>query len=194
MKRKASAGNNMEIILASGSSRRKEILSDLGYTFTVQPANGEEVLELENGIDQAIELIAYRKAKEVQKLYPNACVIGADTVVCFQNEILGKPKTKEEAVDTLVDLSGQAHEVKTGVCICLPHEDLSFTETTHVQFRELSAQDIMEYVNKGTCLDKAGSYGIQECDFVEKIDGSYSNVVGLPKGKVNDILRIVLKS
>ncbi len=88
MKRKASAGNDMEIILASGSSRRKEILSDLGYTFTVQPANGEEVLELENGIDQAIELIAYRKAKEVQKLYPNACVIGADTVVCFENENL----------------------------------------------------------------------------------------------------------
>lgn len=178
----------MNIILASQSPRRKEILKSLGYEFKTIPARGEELLELEEGIEQAIEQLALNKAKEVQEQYPNDCIIGADTVVVFKNEILGKPKTMGEAIDTLVDLSGEIHKVITGVCICLPHEELTFSETTMVHFKELASEDILAYVNKGTCMDKAGSYGIQECDFVSEIEGSYSNVVGLPKEKVQAIL------
>lgn len=178
----------MNIILASQSPRRKEIVKSLGYEFKIIPASGEEFLELEEGIEQAIEKLALKKAKEIQALYPNDCIIGADTVVVFKNEILGKPQTVGEAIDTLVDLSGEIHKVITGVCICLPHEDLTFSETTMVHFKVLTSEAILEYVNKGTCMDKAGSYGIQECDFVSEIEGSYSNVVGLPKEKVKTIL------
>lgn len=178
----------MKIILASQSPRRKKILEDLGYSFFVEPAKKEEIIDLSLDINQSIELLAYNKAKEVQGKYKEDCIIAADTVVVYDGEILGKPSTKEEAVDYLVDLSGSQHEVKTGVCVLFPNAEITFTETTEVFFRNLKDEEILNYVNKGTCMDKAGAYGIQECDFVEKINGSYSNVVGLPKEKINSIL------
>ena len=179
----------MKIILASQSPRRKEILKDLGYSFLVEPAKKEEIIDLSLDINQSIELLAYNKAKEVQENHKEDCIIiAADTVVVYDGEILGKPSTKEEAVDYLVDLSGNQHEVKTGVCVLFPNAEITFTETTDVYFRNLKDEEILKYVNKGTCMDKAGAYGIQECDFVEKINGSYSNVVGLPKKKIQSIL------
>ncbi len=105
---------------------------------------------------------------------------------------MGKPASKQDAIDVLVDLSGRAHEVKTGVCISLPNSDISFCETTHVHFRNLEGQEILDYVGSGKCMDKAGSYGIQECDFVQKIEGSYTNVVGLPDAKTDRILRKII--
>ena len=182
-------GINMNIILASQSPRRKEILSNLGYSFLVVPAQREEIFDSSMDLNQSIEWIAYQKAKEVQEKHPEDCIVAADTVVVFDGQILGKPATLEEATDYLVDLSGEEHEVKTGVCILFPHSEITFTETTKVVFKELSDEQILSYVKKGSCMDKAGAYGIQECDFVEKIEGSYSNVVGLPKGKVDAILK-----
>ena len=178
----------MEIVLASQSPRRKEILEEMGYSFLTEPARGDEILDESMDLNQRIEWVAYQKAKEVQKNHEKACIIAADTVVVYGNEILGKPSTKEEAADYLADLSGEEHQVKTGVCILFPKSEITFTETTSVYFKELSDAEILSYVQKGTCMDKAGAYGIQECDFVEKIKGSYSNVVGLPKEKVQSIL------
>lgn len=179
----------MKIVLASQSPRRREILEKLGYSFLVEPAKKDEIFDMSMDLNQSIEWVAYQKAKEVQEKYPEDCIIAADTVVVYDEEILGKPTTKEEATDYLVDLSGNEHEVKTGVCILFPHSEITFTETTKVLFKDLSDEEILEYVKAGTCMDKAGAYGIQECDFVKKIEGSYSNVVGLPKGKVDAILK-----
>ena len=179
----------MNIILASQSPRRKKILSDLGYSFKVQPALRDEIFDSSMDLNQSIEWVAYQKAKEVQETYPEECIVAADTVVVYDGEILGKPSTVEEATDYLVDLSGNEHEVKTGVCILFPNAEITFTETTKVRFRDLTDDEILDYVKEGSCMDKAGAYGIQDCDFVEKIEGSYSNVVGLPKGKVDSILK-----
>lgn len=182
----------MKIILASQSPRRKEILENLGYGFEVVPSGSDEKIELEEGIDHAIEELAVEKAKEVRKRFPDDCIVAADTVVVLDGRILGKPASKQDAIDVLVDLSGRAHEVKTGVCISLPNSDISFCETTHVHFRNLEGQEILDYVDSGKCMDKAGSYGIQECDFVRKIEGSYTNVVGLPDAKTDRILRKII--
>ena len=179
----------MRIILASQSPRRKEILTKLGYSFVVEPARKEEIFDTSMDLNQSIEWVAYQKAKEVQEKYPNDCIIAADTVVVYEDEILQKPTTLEEATDYLVDLSGDQHEVKTGVCVLFPHSEITFTETTKVFFKDLTDEEILAYVKTGSCMDKAGAYGIQECDFVKKIEGSYSNVVGLPKGKVDAILK-----
>ena len=179
----------MRIILASQSPRRKEIMEKLGYSFVVEPAIKDEIFDMSMDLNQSIEWVAYQKAKEVQEKFPEDCIVAADTVVVYDDEILQKPATLEEATDYLVDLSGNEHEVKTGVCILFPHSEITFTETTKVFFRDLEDEEILEYVQSGSCMDKAGAYGIQECDFVEKIEGSYSNVVGLPKGKVDAILK-----
>ena len=125
----------MKIILASQSPRRKEILENLGYGFEVVPSGSDEKIKLEEGIDHAIEELAVEKAKEVRKRFPDDCIVAADTVVVLDGRILGKPASKQDAIDVLVDLSGRAHEVKTGVCISLPNSDISFCETTHVHFR-----------------------------------------------------------
>lgn len=182
----------MKIVLASQSPRRKEILADLGYDFDVVPSHGEEKLDLEMGIDRAVEILAIEKAKEVQKQFPNDCIVAADTIVVLDDKVLGKPASQNEAIDVLVDLSGRKHEVKTGVCVSIKNMDISFCETTQVYFRDLNEQDILDYVNSGRCMDKAGSYGIQECNFVDHIEGSYSNVVGLPKEKMNGVLEGIL--
>lgn len=181
----------MKIILASQSPRRKEILKDLGYSFLVVPSLYDEHIELANGIDQGVETLALEKAKSVQKNNPDAIIVAADTIVVLDGRILGKPKSKQEAIDMLIDLSGREHEVKTGVCISSINQDITFCETTKVYFKDLEDDSILNYVDSGKCMDKAGSYGIQECDFVDKIEGSYSNVVGLPKEKTKDILEFI---
>ena len=181
----------MKIILASQSPRRKEILKDLGYSFLVVPSLYDEHIELANGIDQGVETLALEKAKSVQKNNPDAIIVAADTIVVLDGRILGKPKSKQEAIDMLIDLSGRAHEVKTGVCISSINQDITFCETTKVYFKDLEDDSILNYVDSGKCMDKAGSYGIQECDFVDKIEGSYSNVVGLPEEKTKDILEFI---
>lgn len=106
-------------------------------------------------------------------------------------KILGKPKSKEDAIKTLNALSNRKHQVKTGVCVIYKNQTFLHVETTDVYFKKLTEQDIMSYVNSGKCMDKAGSYGIQECDFVDHIEGDYTNVVGLPKYVVESIMKDV---
>ncbi len=171
----------MKLILASKSPRRKELLEELGFSFIVCPATKDEVFDKECSLDEALERVAMAKANEVFEKYPDDCILSADTIVVYQNRIYGKPSTKEEALSYLQSFSGHTHEVKTGVCIRSKKKSIVFVKTTRVTFRTLSTKEMEDYVSSGTCMDKAGAYGIQECDFIESIQGSYSNVVGLPQ-------------
>lgn len=177
------------IVLASKSPRRKEILKDLGYDFIVCPAKKDEVFDLSLGLDEALKKVAESKAKEVREFFSDSIIISADTIVCLDQKILGKPKSKEDAIKTLNALSNRRHQVKTGVCVIYKNQTFLHVETTDVYFKKLTEQDIMSYVNSGKCMDKAGSYGIQECDFVDHIEGDYTNVVGLPKYVVESMMK-----
>lgn len=178
----------MNLILASASPRRKELLQNAGYTFEVHPAIDEEIFDENGTLEAALKKVASHKAHEVFDLYPECCVLAADTIVWFAGKRLGKPKDISEAKTFLSSLSGNAHEVKTGVSVLFDHHEIAFVETTEVHFRDLSNIEIDNYIKMGTCMDKAGVYGIQECDFVDWIDGSFSNVVGLPMEHVQTIL------
>lgn len=179
------------IVLASKSPRRKEILKDLDYDFIVCPAKKDEVFDLSLGLDEALKKVAESKAKEVSEFYSYSIIISADTIVCLDDKILGKPKSKEDAIKTLKSLSNRKHQVKTGVCIIYKNQTFLHVETTDVYFKKLVDEDILSYVNSGKCMDKAGSYGIQECDFVDHIEGDYTNVVGLPKYVVETMMKDV---
>lgn len=174
----------MKLLLASNSPRRKELLEKAHFHFEVEPAKIEEIFDESLPIDQAIKKVAQAKAADVADLYPDYTVIGADTIVYFQNTRLGKPKDENQAREYLHQFSNQTHEVKTGVCIIRDHKVTTFVETTKVHFRDLSDDEIEAYVRSGKPMDKAGAYGIQECDFIDWIDGSYSNVVGLPMERI----------
>ena len=178
------------IVLASKSPRRKEILKDLDYDFIVCPAKKDEVFDLNLGLDEALKKVAESKAKEVKESYLDSIIISADTIVCLDDKILGKPKSKKDAIKTLKSLSNRKHQVKTGVCIIYKNQTFLHVETTDVYFKKLADEDILSYVNR-KCMDKAGSYGIQECDFVDHIEGDYTNVVGLPKYVVETMMKDV---
>lgn len=177
----------MEWILASASPRRKELLGELIERFEIIPAKGEEKLRGETAPDEVVRALAKQKASEVAGL-PVArgkAVLGSDTVVALDGEILGKPKDEADAVRMLTALSGRAHEVYTGVCIVYPdrygeNKILCKADCTKVIFYPLTKSQIESYVASGSPMDKAGAYGIQDGGLVERIEGSFSNVVGLP--------------
>ena len=173
----------MEWILASASPRRKELLRELIDDFTVLPAAGEE--KAQDGLppERLVQELARAKAQEVAALpiARDKAVLGADTVVAFDGNILGKPKDEREAKAMLSALSGKTHDVYTGVCIVLPNGSVTTdVDRTQVEFFPLSAGFIDEYVATGSPMDKAGAYGIQDGGLVKEIRGSYTNVVGLP--------------
>ena len=175
----------MEWILASASPRRKELLKELIDTFEIIPANGEEAFCALTGA-RLVEKLAAQKAVEVASR-PEAkgkAVLGADTVVCLDGEVLGKPKDEADARRMLAALSGREHEVFTGVCISYPdkgeRKTLVASDCTRVQFETLSPAQIKAYIKTGSPMDKAGAYGIQDGGLVRSIDGSLSNVIGLP--------------
>ena len=178
----------MKLILASNSPRRKELLSQLNYTFEIIPSVGEEVSTAKLPVDIAKEL-ANRKALEVFKAQPDAVVIGCDTVVELDGQLLGKPKDNTQATQMLTALSGKTHLVHTGVCIVHKMGVWLFADTTQVVFKNLSPIQIADYVATGSPLDKAGAYGIQDSGFVSHIVGSYNNVVGFPTERVSQILQ-----
>ena len=177
----------MEWILASASPRRKELLGGLIGKFEILPAKGEEKCPEGATGAKLVEALATQKATEVAAL-PQArgkAVLGADTVVCLGDEVLGKPKDEADAERMLSALSGRAHEVYTGVCISLPQEGkprkkIVFSDCTKVHFYPLTRAQIRAYIETGSPMDKAGAYGIQDGGLVERIEGSFSNVVGLP--------------
>lgn len=192
-----------QIILASASPRRRELLEQIGLEFEVCPAKGEEIIT-KRIPDEAVEELASQKAREVAgmvKAYGAAhkelvtpqdiMVIGADTVVAYGGEILGKPTDEEDAFRMLSMLSGNTHMVYTGISIILlaasgKSGELTFHERTDVVMRRLDEPEIRRYIATGEPMDKAGAYGIQgKCAiYIDKIDGDYNNVVGLPVAAV----------
>jgi len=186
-------GNIEPIILASGSPRRKQYLDDLGIDFTVfpvaideTPVNGEEA-------DLFVERMAREKAAAVSSQFPGSWVIAGDTVVCLGRKILGKPVDNAEALAMLMSLSGKRHTVRTGICLCHGEKKLFSHRLveTKVVFGAFDESTARGYVATGECLDKAGAYGIQSkgAFLVKAIEGSYSNVVGLPLHELLEMLR-----
>lgn len=173
----------MDWILASASPRRKELLGEVLEKFEILPAKGEENAPV--GVTPAtlVCALARQKAEEVFSLPASRgkAVLGADTVVALNGEILGKPKDETDAERMLSALSGRAHEVYTGVCVMFPDGETRVeADCTKVYFLPLSKAKIQEYIATGSPMDKAGAYGIQDGGLVERIEGSFSNVVGLP--------------
>ncbi|NLM39075.1 MAG: septum formation inhibitor Maf [Firmicutes bacterium] len=179
----------MEIILASQSPRRAALLRQYGLDFTIESSPAEESSE-GNRAELAVQN-ALRKAEAIAQKYPQALTIGADTIVVLGERVLGKPSGQHEAYAMLRSLSGQVHQVITGVALVGPDKTRTFAETTSVKFRDLSDDEIGAYVRSGEPLDKAGAYGIQGFGglFVEAIHGCYFNVVGLPTPRLMLALR-----
>ena len=180
------------VILASASPRRAELLRKIARSFDVIPARAEEHQPEHLSPAEACMLNAYRKARVIAKKYPDALVIGADTEVCLGRRVFGKPATRDDADQMLLDLEGKEHQVITGVCLIhlRRHRQRTFAVTTRVRFKQLGADEIAEYLDRIDPLDKAGAYAIQEHGemIVEKIEGSFSNVVGLPIERLREEL------
>ncbi len=181
------------IILASASPRRRELLKQIVPRFEVVPAAGEEQVNLSLFPEQTACALAEHKCDEVFLSHPEDTVIGCDTIVVFEGEILGKPKNRDDAACTLRRLSGKTHFVITGVCVRSPRKKIIKCEKTEVRFNNLSEDFIKIYVDGGSPLDKAGSYGIQDEGVVKEYFGSYTNVVGLPVSLVKDMLESVMQ-
>ncbi len=184
----------MELILASNSPRRREILYSLGYSFKVIPSLFDE-----KGVnfpikDTAREL-AYLKAKEVfdRENKSDIVVLGADTIVLLEDKILGKPKNREEAFSMLKSLSDKTHLVITGYALISNGKEIKGEVISEVTFNNLSDEYIEEYIDNKRPFDKAGSYGIQDgYNLVKNLKGSFDNVVGLPSEKIGEILKEIL--
>lgn len=175
------------IILASASPRRRELLKQIGLSFEVMPSKKEEKADADEPA-RLVEALSLQKAQDVweQAGDAEALVIGADTVVCCDGKVLGKPKDEEDACRMLSMLQGRKHQVYTGVTLCFGQEHLTFSECTQVEFYPMSKEDIHFYVSTKEPMDKAGAYGIQGLGtrWVKGVEGDYNNVVGLPVGRL----------
>lgn len=187
-----------KIILGSGSPRRKLLLESMGLNIEVIPADVEEVYPLDLEYYQIPEYLARKKAETLKHLLePDTLILTADTIVWFRTKVMEKPSSTREAFDTLRELSGQQHEVITSVCFTIPGRQVVKHAITQVQFAELSDQMITQYIHTGQAMDKAGAYGIQDwigLVGVERISGSYTNVVGLPTELVYKTLRTMVET
>jgi septum formation protein len=179
------------LVLASASPRRQELLRNAGIAFEVQPAHiAEGPLPGEAAKDCA-ERLAREKALAVARQRPHDCVLGADTVVVVDGEVLGKPSDAADAARMLRLLSGREHQVITGVCLVVGGQWSVVSETTSVTMSEITEKEIVDYVASGEPIDKAGAYAIQgiASRWISHIEGDYSNVVGLPVALVFRMLR-----
>jgi septum formation protein len=184
--------NRTKLVLASSSPRREDILKQLKLKFTIVPGKIDESKYTETDPEKLVKKLALEKAKSVSDLVEDALIIAADTVVVYENEILGKPEDSEEAKEQLKLLSGKEHQVMTGIAVLSSETGELYVENniTFVKMLNISDEKIEKYVNTGEPLDKAGSYGIQGFGglFVEGIKGSYYSVVGLPIHQLAEIL------
>jgi septum formation protein len=181
----------MSLVLASASPRRAELLRNAAISFTVEPAHvAEQPTAHEEPVDYA-QRLARDKARAVFARHPRSAVLGADTVVIVDQHLLEKPNNKADAARTLRLLSGRIHQVITGVCLVAPDFEQTEAEITQVVFSPLSEREIATYIGSGEPLDKAGAYAIQgmASRWVERIEGCYFNVVGLPVARVYRMLR-----
>lgn len=184
----------MEIILASGSPRRKEILEQVGLVFSIRPAQGEEVIKGEEP-SEIVENLSCAKAREVASdLSGDVLVIGADTIVSFEGRILGKPADETKAVEMLRMLSGETHQVYTGVTAIIKgkiNKTITFSQCTEVEIFPMEEDEIRAYVRTGEPMDKAGSYAVQGlfARYIKGIRGDYYNVMGLPVARLLRVLK-----
>ncbi|MGN0297954.1 MAG: Maf family protein [Lachnospiraceae bacterium] len=175
-----------KIVLASGSPRRKELLTQMGFTYEVRVSHAQEMAAATLPADKVMELAALKAWDIAQTMEEDGIIIGADTVVALDDQVLGKPHSEQEAFDMLQLLQGRTHSVFTGVCL-VKKQGFSmsqdcFFEETKVTFYPMTEKEIWSYIETGECSDKAGAYGIQGRGgmYIEKIEGDYYNVVGLP--------------
>ena len=180
------------LILASGSPRRRDLLEQAGLTFRVIPSTLDESSVRVSPPENHVRVLANAKAMEIAELYPKSWVIGADTLVLMGDAVLGKPDSAARARQMLNALSGRTHRVLTGYCICCKGAGRSFSETveTKVLFKTVSEGEIDWYINTSEPYDKAGGYAVQGLGtfLVKRIEGSYTNVVGLPVCEVMEYL------
>ncbi len=177
----------MDIILASASPRRLELMRLISEEFKVIPADVEEMVPNEIGALDAAEYLARLKAESVALDNPSSLVVGCDTAVIVDDEVLGKPKDAEDAFSMLRKLSGREHSVVTGCALCFNGKTVSFSEETKVIFYELTDKEILDYIATNEPFDKAGAYGIQGRGalLVKSIVGDYFNVVGMPVSRLS---------
>ena len=180
----------MKLILASNSPRRKELLKNAGYEFEVIPSTLDEVANKTLPPDKYTEVVAYNKALDVYNKNPSCVVLGADTVVYYNGEYLGKAENELAAKTTLLKLSNKTHLVTTGYAIISKNKVIKGSVTTTVTFNNLTPNDVESYIKSNLWVGKAGAYGIQDgFNLVKKIDGDYDNVVGLPISVIDKILK-----
>lgn len=180
------------LILASSSPRRQYLMKEAGFEFVIEKPDVDESFPPEMPVDQVARYLAQKKAEHFRPKIRNEIVVTADTVVILFNRILNKPQDRKEAVDMLSSLSGRTHLVMTGVCIVSKEKEESFDDTTEVTFQALTRGEIEFYVDNYKPYDKAGAYGAQDwigMVAIQKITGSYFNVMGLPIHKVYEHLR-----
>jgi len=170
------------VILASKSPRRRELMELLHIPFEVIVSDIDEQIDTQNNLVKEIEKLSYQKANAVYKLHEDALVIGSDTIVKIGNDILGKPKSTQEAAKMLRELSDNTHEVVTGVTILCNGKAETFSSVAKVTFYPLSEEEIQDYIATNEPMDKAGAYAIQgdAAKFIRSIEGDYYTIVGLP--------------
>jgi len=184
----------MKLILASQSPRRKLLLQRIASNFQVIPSKIEEQDIVFSSPEELVKKSSYLKAKEVSKRVREGIILGADTLVVLKDKIMGKPRSEPEAIEMLGTLSGTRHRVITGITFLIKEknqirETITDLEVTWVKMKKISLAQIKKYVKEHQPLDKAGGYAVQEDDtWIEKIEGDFNNVVGLPLDKVRKIL------
>lgn len=180
------------LLLASASPRRREILENLGFEFEILPSNVDESEVPWNDPVKSAKLLAEIKGVDAQMTRPRKTIIAADTIVLCDGQVMGKPGSPEEAKEMLEALSGRMHEVVTGIALITPPNiRIIEAESTRVFFRGLGPEEISRYIETGEPFDKAGAYAIQgyASAFIEKIEGCYFNVVGLPVSRLFGMFR-----
>ena len=180
------------LILASNSPRRREILGQAGFAFSVVASDVDESFPSDMALNEVPVFLSEKKARVLADINPQAIILAADTVVILDDVILNKPADKSEARDMLLLLSGKKHEVVTGITLITPNETVSIADSAKVSFRALADWEVDWYVKGGFGLDKAGAYGVQ--DFIgmagiEKMEGSFYTVMGLPIFHVFNLLK-----
>lgn len=175
-------GKMAHIVLASSSPRRKELLQQLGLDFEIYSPDIDESVHENELVHHYVERLAREKAQTVLKLFPEAIVIAADTSLGLDGQIIGKPESKNHAFEIWKQLSGRWHDVFSGLCVATQQQMLSQVVQTQVEFQRLTTQDMEDYWTTGEPVGKAGGYAIQgiASQYIPQIQGSYSNVVGLP--------------
>ena len=180
----------MKLILASASPRRRELFDLLKLDYMVIPSKADEnIPECEPG--EYVMALAKLKAESVKANHSDCCVVGCDTIVVLDSEIIGKPTSKENAFEVISKLSGRTHTVYTGVCVLTDEIENVFYDCTEVTFHKLTEEEIRDYVNTGEPMDKAGAYAIQgrAAVWCSGIEGCYYNIMGLPVHRTAQLLR-----